>query len=427
VLAAGALFLGFYRNQWNVVREKKFKEFQLDSESLVIARLVETRERGLFSENGLLGWGDANPLDLNESDYAHQYEVYLSGGGFQSYSLYKSVSGSQGLLFGALSQLSPFAPAINLRNYRALMALLLALTLSIFIVWTHLEFGWATALFALATTLVSQWITLFGHNLFYFIWASFLPLGLMLFYLRSEEISARRSDLRLAMLGFAGIFFKCLMNGYDFIIPALAMPTLPVFYFGFRDGWERKRFLKRLVVLGIALSAAVATSIVVLGLQLGTSEGGFAAGLTSVFSTFSRRTYADPVLYPLYAESLAANPWSVLWTYISDDTAIEVLGLRFLDILIIFAALTFLYRAVDLARGRNLPNRVKTYALVATTWLALLSPLSWFFIFKGQAYVHTHTNYLAWHMPFTMFGYVMCACVVQSLISAFMPARGHRA
>ena len=52
-----ALFLGFYRNQWSVVREKRFKEFQLDSESLVIARMVESRQHGILSHNALLGLG----------------------------------------------------------------------------------------------------------------------------------------------------------------------------------------------------------------------------------------------------------------------------------------------------------------------------------------------------------------------------------
>ena len=61
------LFLGFYRNEWSVVREKRFREFQLDSESLVIARMVESRQHGILSQNGLLGWGDADPNDLNQS------------------------------------------------------------------------------------------------------------------------------------------------------------------------------------------------------------------------------------------------------------------------------------------------------------------------------------------------------------------------
>jgi hypothetical protein len=121
---------------------------------------------------------------------------------------------------------------------------------------------------------------------------------------------------------------------------------------------------------------------------------------------------------------LAANPWSVLWTYISEDSAIEVLRLRFLDIIAILAAVTILYAAIDLLRRHDLPDRRKAYALIATTWASILSPISWFVIFKGQAYVHTHTNYLAWHMPFMLFCYITLGFVFQSIAAAFVRRRG---
>ncbi len=173
LLATLLLFLGFYRDQWNVVREKKFKDFQNDSESLVMARMVESRQNGILAENGLLGWGDADPANLNQSDYTHQYDVYLAGGNFQSYSLYKSVSGFQAMFFSALDKISPLSPALNLRNYRALLSLLFAAVLTAFCFWILQEFGWLAAITVLVTTLVSQWMTVFGRNLFYFIWASF--------------------------------------------------------------------------------------------------------------------------------------------------------------------------------------------------------------------------------------------------------------
>jgi preprotein translocase subunit SecG len=423
VISMVLLFLGFYRNQWNVIREKKFKEFQTDSESLVMARMVESRQKGIFSENGLLGWGDANPLDLRENDYAHQYDAYLAGQDFQTYSLYKSSSGLQAMFFSLLDELSPFSPAANLRNFRVLVSLLFAATLSVFLLWFLREFGWLTSVSVLVTTLVSQWITLFGRNLFYFIWASFLPMVLVAFYLVWEEKRAKLSDTRLALLAFGSLLFKCLMNGYDFVVPALAMPFIPLLYYGFRDGWGRSTFVKRLAALALALLAAVFISILILAAQLQISEGSFAGGIASILGTFGRRTYGDPNLYPLYAVSLEANPWSVLWTYISQDTAINLLGLRFLDLIIIFAIFSVIYVILG-RRGQDDPsNRNKTFALIGATWFSILSPLSWFLMFKGQAYVHTHTNYLAWHMPFTLFGFALCGFVLRFLITAFVTRR----
>jgi hypothetical protein len=415
LLSTALLFLGFYRNQWNVVREKKFKEFQLDSESLVIARMVQSRQHGLLADNGLLGWGDANPLDLNASDYAHQYDVYLSGQSFETYSLYKSASGAQAMILGLLHQNSPFPPAVDLRNFRAAWALLLAAAVSLFVTWTFREFGLSTSIFVLATTILSQWITLYGRNLFYSIWASFLPLGLMLSFLTWEALAKRPAYRGLAVVGFTSILFKCIMNGYDFIIPALAMPAVPFAYYAIRDHWDRDRLLRASITLMLSMFAAVGVSLAMLAIQLQVSEGSFAGGIASILNTFGRRTYADPELFPAYAESLSASPWSVLWTYIYEDTAMGVLGLRFLDVLLIFAGITLLYTVFRMRAPQRLPDKVRSNSIIAATWLALLSPVSWFVLFKGQAYVHTHTNYLAWHMPFTLFGYAMCAWLLRSM------------
>lgn len=420
-LAAGlVLFLGLYRNEWSVVRDKKFKTFETDSESLVIARLTESRQRGPLSENALLGWGDANPLDLNQSDYTHQYDVYLSGQHFQTYSLYKSVSGTQGLLFSALDSLRPLSPATNLRDYHVLVALVLAGSLSLLFAWVLLEFGWFAAVVLLITTIVSQWITLFGRNLFYFMGASFLPLGAVALFLFWEQHRGGMRNGALALLVFLTVFFKCMMNGYDFIIPALSMPVIPAIYYGFRSGWDRPLFTSRLAHILLAILAAVMASLVILAAQLQVSENNIWGGFASIFNTFSRRSYGDPSLFPAYADSLRANPLSVLWTYIADDTAIQVLGLRFLDIIILFAAATALYLVLERLRPDRLPDRVRVHALMAATWISILSPVSWFVIFKGQAYVHTFTNYLAWHMPFTLLGYSLCGVVARCTFKAFI-------
>jgi hypothetical protein len=197
------------------------------------------------------------------------------------------------------------------------------------------------------------------------------------------------------------------------------MPFFPLIYYGLRDGWDRAKFIKRLAALALSLLAAVLISILILAAQLQISEGSLMGGIVSILSTFSRRSYGDPNLYPLYADSLRANPWSVLWTYISEDRAIEVLGLRFLDLIIVFAGFTVLSLVLERWEKSASIEKAKMYALISVTWLSILSPITWFLLFKGQAYVHTHTNYLAWHMPFTLFGFALCGFVLRSLILAF--------
>jgi len=403
--------MGFFSNQWRAVPDSDFLAFQHDSESLVMARMVESRQNGLFAHNALLGWGDADLPNLTEDDYQHQFDAFMSGQPFRSYSLYKSASGGQALLFSALHELSPFPPQVDLRSFQALVALLLAVSISLFIGWLDEEFGLFTALFVTATTLLSQWITLYGRSLFYFIWASFIPLAAMAWYLAAGARKGRISDRGLVTVAFTGILFKCLMNGYDFVIPALSMPFAPLLYYGVRDGWPRGHFLRRSSVVLLAAAAAITVSIAVLAGQLQASEGTFWGGVSSIVGTLGRRTYyADPTVLREYVNAVTSTPLSaVLWTYLTQDAAIARFGLRFLDVIGIFAGVTIAYRILRRLRPDEFPEHRKSRALIAVTWLSLLAPLSWFIVFKGQAVVHTHTNYLAWHMPFTLLGFAMTA------------------
>jgi hypothetical protein len=423
------LFLGFFSNYWGVVPRDEFVDFQRDSESLVMARMVESRQNGPFAHNALLGWGDSDPLELADDDYLHQYETFLSDQGFQTYSLYKSASGGQALLFSTLHELSPCPPAIDLRNFRGLVALLLAVSLSLFMVWLGDEFGVLIALFVTATTLFSQWITLYGRNLFYFIWASFLPLAGMVWHLAGATGRQRTSDWGLAGVAFISILFKCLANGYDFILPVLSMPFAPLAYYAVRDRWPLGRVIRRSSLLLLGMAAALGVSIVVLASQLQVSEGTFWGGLNSIFGTLGRRTYfADPALLPDYVSAVASTPLSaVLWTYLSQGSAVLLIGLRFLDLLGIFAGVTVAYWILYRLQPDRFPDQRKSTALIVVTWLSVLAPFSWFIVFKGQAVVHTHTNYLAWHMPFTLLGYAMLAwllrCIGVALLRGGMRSR----
>ena len=233
---------------------------------------------------------------------------------------------------------------------------------------------------------------------------------------------------------FGSMLFKCLSNGFDFIIPAISMPVVPFVYYAAAGQMAREapRFQKP----GTAcrpFQPQVLTSLAVLALQLQVSEGSFLGGVSSILGTFGRRTFANPELFPGYAESLRANPWSVLWTYIAEDSAIGILGVRFLDVIIAAAVITLLYLLLERCWPGWFSKGAKSHALIAATWLSVLAPMSWFFVFKGQAYVHTHTNYLAWHMPFALFAYALCAWLLEQVLRAsgrengLRAVRGHKA
>ena len=91
------LFLGFERNLLGLVPLQAFFGFDKGSESLVVGRLVWTKQNGFFSDGGLLGTGDAATPIIAEPEFDYQYETYFSDKKFTTYTVYKSQSGGAGM------------------------------------------------------------------------------------------------------------------------------------------------------------------------------------------------------------------------------------------------------------------------------------------------------------------------------------------
>ena len=58
-------------------------------------------------------------------------------------------------------------------------------------------------------------------------------------------------------------------------------------------------------------------------------------------------------------------------------------------------------------------------ALMAALWVSLAGPLSWFFIFKGHAYIHPHMDHIVWHFPFMLMAFVLMAIFMKQCIETW--------
>ncbi len=390
-----------------------------------MSRLTETRKNGVFSYGGLLGRGDEELYKINisgeypdyEAWYTHQYDTYLKDQIFETYNVYLSQSGAQGMVFGALDQMSPFTPGENLRIYRVLASLSFAIILGLLLLWFLTEFGLSTAILTFITTLASPWFTLFGRNIFYVPTFFYIPIVAVTYYLNCRSNQIERNYLKLSLIVFVTILLKCLFNGFDFILPSILMLAAPLIYFALRDNWGMRKFIQACGVTTISVTAAIFIALLILSVQISVVLDNFPQAVTYLLDTFSRRTMGDPQQFPEYAASLKANTWDVLLIYFQGNTAVAKTNLRFMDLIFIFAVFTGAYFLKEKLQARSSTNTNKVRALAITTWVSIFSPLLWYIIFKGQAYIHTRTNFLAWYMPFTIYGFALCGYILQNLIS----------
>jgi len=417
VIAVSTLFLGFYRNQWRMVLPGRFREFQKDSQSLVMGRLTVSRQSGLFAYAGLLGRVDVDPYATTDVIDDVQYDTYLKEMNYSTYSVYFSQSGAQGFVFGIIDNLSPLPALENMRIFRIIASALLALVLAYFLTWIFTEFGLLPGLVALITTIASPWLTVFGRNLFYITAFFYLPLVGLLFYMaRNNNQNETRTDRSAAFVVFGAVLLKCLFNGYDFVLPSLGAVVVPFIYYAVRDGWNLKKFFRKGLWIAGGTAMGVVASLTILAIQISIVLGSLNSAVGYLADTFSRRTLGDPEKFPEYASSLKVSVWEVLKIYFEGGEVFGHLSVRFYQVILAFLLFTFIY-FIQRNKLKDFTNIQKSGdALVASTWASFIVPILWFSIFKGQSYVHPHTNFLSWYMPFTILGFAMCGAVTQQWI-----------
>ena len=422
-LSIGLLFFGFLFNLWHIAEEQWFDTHQRDTESLIIGRMVKSRQDGIFSVGGLTGAGVTTNIQqdwISANQIDNQYAAYLNKGSFDEYSPYMSQPGGQGIIFSLFDKLIPLSPQIKLWSFYVLTALLSVTALTAIIDWFYEEFDGWVAIFVLCSAVLSQWLTVFGKNLWWSLWAFYLPMIVVMYLLKRHRIPSNRQFIRFGILIFTAVFIKCFINGFEYITTTLVMMVTPCIYYAVLDRWNRHQCLKWMLAAGLGSGAAIFLSLLLLCFQIGAAKDGFMDGVAHVFYSFGKRTHGEAEGFPeVYAASLEAGTIGVVITYVNGvffdlnnylsnvNTFLSdfLLKVRYGYLIVLFMVMS----VVLFLRSQKMiaEQRQQNIALIWTTWFSMLAPLSWYVIFKAHSYIHTHMSFLLWQMPFTFFGFAV--------------------
>jgi len=422
-VAVVLLVLSFYGNFFGVVDEDWFLNHQRLVEGQIAGRMMVAEQDGLFSHGGFTGLCGSNLPGRQ-----HQDELYIQGARCLNYKPYRSQVGLQATSFAIFDRLTPFDRATTWNLIQFITACFTAFFVALFLTWLGAEFGHVAYVAALAATLFSPWMTVFGRMIYWVSGVFYLPLVAVIFIeWQSDSRPAVRPARVFALVG-AAVLLKCLFNGYEYMTTTLFMMVTPVIYIAYAEGWSLVRTARRGLLYGVAGISGILISMLILSIQIAAvHRDGFAGGVRHIVESYQKRSHGDPGEFPKkYKRSLDASTMKVLSMYRS-GTAFGI-GRSFEgqhpeklsrkgrftydDLIALFAiasALALLL-ASRLPRDDGAARRLR--ALVVTTWFAALAPLSWFVIFKAHSYVHTHINFLTWHMPFVPIGAALCGLVV---------------
>ncbi len=429
-VSIGLLFCGFYMNLWHVAKQSWFDTHQKDTESHIMGRMVKSRQDGIFSAGGLNGWGTAKKTEADwipPTERTPQYTAYLHNLSFENFATYNSQPGGQGMLFSLLDRVIPFSPQIKLEAFYVLTSLLSAIALTCIIGWFYEEFGGLVAIFVLGSALLSHWLTVFGRNLWWCLWAFYLPMIATLYYLKHDGVPKDRQFIKFGMLIFVAVSIKCFINGYEYITTTLVMMITPCIYYAILDKWERAVCLKFVFATAAGVGVAILLSLIMLCFQIGAVKGSFIDGIAHVIWSFGKRTYGEADNFPaVYAASLEAGTIDVVRTYMNGiffdfnnylpktKTFItdHLFKIRYYSLIVLFIAISV---PLYLSSIKIEVERRQYTALIWMTWFSILAPLSWFVIFKAHSYIHTHMSFLLWQMPWTLYGFAMCGAAILTL------------
>ena len=419
------LFFGFLFNLWRVADQNWFATHQKDTEAHIMGRMVKSRQDGIFSSGGLNGWGTAKNTDaewIPSTERGPQYTAYLYKLSFDKFSPYMSQPGGQGMVFSLMDRLIPLSPQIKLWFFYVLTALLSAIALTTIIGWFYAEFGGWVAIFVTGSAGLSQWLTVFGKNLWWSLWAFYLPMIVVAYFLKHHRETLDRQLIKFGILILIAVSVKCFINGYEYITTTLVMMLVPFVYYAILDKWSGRQCLKWSLVAGLSSGIAIFLSLIMLCFQIGAAKDGFMDGVAHVIWSFGKRTYANAEDFPpVYAASLEAGTIGVVITYMNGiffdlnnylSVPNEFISNFLLKIRYYYLIILFIAMSVLLFWRSSADRRQQNITLIWTTWFSILAPLSWFVIFKAHSYIHTHMSFLLWQMPFTLFGFAVLGSAV---------------
>ena len=197
--------------------------------------------------------------------------------------------------------------------------------------------------------------------------------------------------------------------------------------------WKLKLFVKKISIIATTAIVSVLSSSIILASQISSATGSFKKGFHHIFIySVGKRTHGDANNYPqVYADSLNTDTLGVIDKYLKGiifdfnnifNTSLSFLRINYLTVIVIFlvfSCLVYLSKHCPekIFFRKISKNRRKLSALSIASWFSFLAPLSWFVIFKGHSYIHTHMNYITWHMPFTLLGFALFGLVGSYLVS----------
>ena len=424
LLAFLVLLLEFLLNPIGVADQYWFRTHQTDSEAIVVARMIPASDDGFFAVGGFLRIldGDFNTNAPKIFEYYVEDSRPLPSARFEPYT---GQVGLHGHVFAAAELIMRAAGLESRQRFlllRGAVATATAATLAYIVLLIRFEFGLAGAFAALATLLFSPWLTSMAKNIYWIPFTWFVPMVVAWRGYIPSSPPVGKKLLSLAVSIGAAVAFKCLC-GFEYITSIGGAAASVAAYGLIKGGADWKRIFTHAAILLGAMACGVISALLVQISILGMYLGSFKAGMVDfiqrlhVHTSIGERLQQHRSVSEEYLNALHTSHLETLLTYIQGPpifSAGSYFGFNALSFLTPPTIFIITIGSILLTRYRGDPSRQReVLALLALATGGLVSSMSWFLFAHGHSYIHTHINYILWHVPYAFLAAPICIRLAQ--------------
>lgn len=385
------LSLVFYNNTFKLVDDNWFYSHQKDSEALVIGKIINSRQNGIKSDAGFMGFSDGSYFSENRKTQT-RYEVY------------NAQIGLQGMVYSIMDESLPLNSSDKLMIFFYINSLLISLMIIGIVYFFLLEFGIRAALVCYLSILLSPWLIVTGRNLFWVLWVHFMPITILfltLKFIEKKEVSETKRTTIVMVIVFLLVLLKS-ATGFEFMSQFFINLSIPVLYFSIKNNESRKVCIKK--ILNVFFTGLVSFSIILvltirqIALQNNTP---FAKGILEILLRIARRTgfgLDKVIVEQVFLDSLNVNLYEILKKYFFQNVIIYKINSFVIFSCLVISIMIYMF----IRKEKN----KKMEALNIVSLLTILGPLSWFTLARGHSFIHYHINYMLFNIPYSIFAIV---------------------
>ena len=416
------IFLNIKTNLIAQVNSQWFNLYQENCDSLIMGRLVnwnlvDKNERIQFLVQYLPTEPGSMPLHtqklliegdiVTEDDYSF-IQVYTAQVGFQ------------GTIYGLLSQFLSFIKLETTYEIIVIITVsLLSLIFTLFLLWIFKEFGFFCLIFSWIMILFNSWITAGGKSTYWQYWIFYFGFVSLLFYFDRVEKGSKFKHFHLSIIVFIISMLKFSM-GFEYTTSYLIMISIPFFYYEIKNFSNKKVFILKLsnIIITSIISFTVSIGILLIKLYyFYPNKDEWNNPLNILYSRISKRTaFGDlSVVNPDYISGALTPMKDVFVSYFFEGKPL-VFNLRAMDLIVFLLFSIIFFILFLILTKKTISEYPKQYALLISTIISLLSPISWIIFAKGHSADHTHFNYILFSMPFYFLLFLVISSNIQIII-----------